>query len=31
MTKQMSKEALQELSKIAKKLNIPLKDLLFGT
>jgi len=31
MTAPMSKEALQELSKIAKKVWVPLKDLLFGT
>ena len=31
MTAPMSKEALKELSKIAKKVWVPLKDLLFGT
>ena len=30
-TKPMSKEALRELQKIAKRLNIPLSKLLFGT
>ena len=30
-TTPMSKEALRELTKVAKKLNIPLKDLLFWT
>ena len=31
MTAPMSKEALKELAKIAKKVWVPLKDLLFGT
>jgi len=31
MTTPMSKEALKELAKVAKKVWVPLKDLLFGT